>query len=66
MGLLGSTILFVIYQEKIRVMVVYIVYGILMGCFCCRNALENNRFVGENRNRIFPIENKPFGVVEQI
>lgn len=69
-GFLGSTILFIIYQETIHYMVVCIVYGILMGCFCCRNDLENNRFVieleeRENRNRIFPTEinNNPIIVV---
>ncbi len=66
MGFLGSTILFVIYQERINSMVVYIVYGILLGCFCIRHDPEVIDSV-RNGNRIFPIEtnNNPIIVVSE-
>lgn len=60
-GFSASTILFIIYQKTVHFMVVCIVYGILLGCFFCRNVPEVSGLILELEerqyaNRIFPIE----------
>lgn len=71
-GFSASTILFIIYQKTVQTMVVCIVYGILLGCFCIRRDPEIMGLVIEleedrNANRIFPIEtnNNPIIVVTE-
>ncbi len=72
MGFSASTILFIIYQKTVNTIVVCVVYGILLGCFCIRQVPEVNGLVLEqeefqNANRIFPTEtnNNPIIVVTE-
>ena len=72
MGFSASTILFIIYQKTVNTIVVCVVYGILLGCFCIRQDPEVIGLVLEleevqNANRIFPNEtsNNPIIVVTE-
>lgn len=72
MGFSASTILFIIYQKTVNTIVVCVVYGILLGCFCIRQDPEIIDSVHElverqNANRIFPNEtnNNPIIVVTE-
>jgi hypothetical protein len=72
-GFLGFTGLMIIYNKIVHSMIIYIVYGILMICFCFRNEVHNNQFVlrleereNAHRNNPVVIENNPVLVVEQV
>ena len=58
---LGCTSLMLIYHKIVRSMIIYIVYGTIIVCFCCRNGVHNSRIVFrlEERENARRIENNP-------